>query len=293
MTETNQFELSNHNEATELLSTALCDKLEYLQALHNAVKQQDDRLVYQLIDQDRYALEILQQDGNLASQQNQRLIADIGDRLAIYLSGNLIDYLRKRYPFFYFEEVGLGQFKIYFGNWWGRRFFGTLDVLNVRFDFEATEYQKLAQSFALEKENKMLNTDKIGRLSAEIDELQTLIDEQNKRDQQKESLRQEIKRNSQEKVMPWESGRQKEERQKLVAQLSILTEIDEKAAGAYKQIRENQDVILKLSKEDTLIGYEKQSIVAKFGDFATFEEANRVLYRDYLTDLIARQRRGE
>lgn len=293
MTQTNQFELSNHAETTKLLSTALCEKLEYLQALNAAVNQQDDRLVYQLIDQERYAIEILQQEASLVTHQYKQLIADCDDRLAAYLSENLIEYLRKRYPFFYFEEVGLGQFKIYFGNWWGRRFFGTLDVLNVGFNFEEIEYQKLAQSFALEKENKMLNTDKIGRLSAEIDELQTLIDEQNKRDQQKESLRQEIKRNSQEKVMPWESGRQKEERQKLVAQLSILTEIDEKAAGAYKQIRENQDIILKLSKEDTLIGYEKQSIVAKFGDFATFEEANRVLYRDYLTDLIARKRRGE
>ena len=44
---------------------------------------------------------------------------------------------------------------------------------------------------------------------------------------------------------------------------------------------------LELSKEDTLLGYEKQSIIAKFGSFENFKEKNAALYRDYITDLIA------
>ena len=42
---------------------------------------------------------------------------------------------------------------------------------------------------------------------------------------------------------------------------SYLAELDEKAGNAYRQIRENEEKILALSKEDTLMGYEKQSIV--------------------------------
>lgn len=56
--------------------------------------------------------------------------------------------------FFTFEETGIGQFQFFFGNWWGRRLFGTLDILNVSFEFDEVEYQKLAKSFALEEENK-------------------------------------------------------------------------------------------------------------------------------------------
>ena len=45
-----------------------------------------------------------------------------------------------------------------------------------------TEYQKLARAFALESENKRLNSDQIALLSQQSDELQELIDGQNERD---------------------------------------------------------------------------------------------------------------
>ena len=41
-----------------------------------------------------------------------------------------------------------------------------------------------------------------------------MIDGQNERDQRKDELRQEIKRTSQEKVMPWEASKLKESKQK-------------------------------------------------------------------------------
>ena len=122
------------------------------------------------------------------------------------------------------------------------------------------------------------------------DLLQSLIDSQDERDQQKEKLRAQIKAVSQEKVMPCESSKQRESKQKLVDQLSHLTELDEEANDAYRTIRDNEETVLALSKEDTLIGYEKQSIVSKFGNFENFEAKNKTLYRDYIANLIAAEK---
>lgn len=287
MTIENQFTLSDHDEATKTLNEAVIDKIQYLQTLEKAVDNQDDRQVYELIDSERYSEEILQARHGGKDIKNEKLIEDIRPQISDFLSKKLINFLNESYPFFYFEETAPGNFQFYFGNWWGRRLFGTFDILNVEFHFDKHEYDKLAKAFELEYENKRLNSDAIERLSKENEKLQELIDSQNERDQQKEQLRAKIREVSQEKVMPWESSRQKESKQKLINQLSDLTELDEQANDAYRKIRDNEETILALSKEDTLIGYEKQSIVSKFGTFENFEAKNKTLYRDYIANLIA------
>lgn len=291
MANPNQLSLSDHEQATNSLTKAILDKIEYLKKFEEAVENQDDRLVYQLIDAKRYAQEILrQEDLEDVNDMHEHLVRDSYAKISDYLSKNLVAYLHEMYPFFYFEEIAVGQYQFFFGNWWGRRLFGTLDVLNVEFNFDEVEYQKLATAFALEKENKRLNSDQIEQLSQNSDELQALIDQQDERDRKKDEIRQEIKRTSQEKVMPWESSKLKESKQRLIDELSHLSEIDEQASDAYRQIRENEEKVLALSKEDTLIGYEKQSIVAKFGSFENFEAHNTALYRNYIADLIAKQK---
>lgn len=189
------------------------------------------------------------------------------------------------------DRIGVGRFQFYFGNWWGRRLFGELDVLNVEFKFNAEEYEKLSRAFELEVENKRYNTDEINKISEETDSLQELIDGQDSRDQRKDEIRKELKRQSQEKVSFWEQSKQKEQRQKLMSELSKLTDLDEAANNAYQKIRENEEKVLNLSKEDTLLGYEKQSIITKFGTFENFIDHNNSLYRDYIADLIARKGR--
>ncbi|MGX5377129.1 exonuclease SbcC [Ligilactobacillus sp. LYQ135] len=287
MTVENQFTLSDHDEATKTLTSAVTNKIQYLQTLEKAVTNQDDRQVYELIDSKRYAEEILQARHGVNDFENEKLVEDIQPQISDFLSKKLINYLNKIYPFFYFEETTPGNFQFYFGNWWGRRLFGTFDILNVEFHFDKREYEKLSKAFELEYENKRLNSDSIERLSQENEKLQILIDSQDERDQQKEELRVQIKEVSQEKVMPWGSSKQKESKQKLVDKLSHLTELDEQANDAYRTIRDNEETILALSKEDTLIGYEKQSIVSKFGTFENFEAKNKTLYRDYIANLIA------
>ena len=291
MADSNQFNLSDHDYATKELSNSLISRIEYLKVLNDAIDEQDDRLVYQLIDGQRYSKEILKAKHSVADIENESLILDVHDKISAFLSKKLITYLREMYPFFYFEEIGVGRFQFYFGNWWGRRLFGELDVLNVEFKFNAEEYEKLSRAFELEVENKRYNTDEINKISEETDSLQELIDGQDSRDQRKDEIRKELKRQSQEKVSFWEQSKQKEQRQKLMSELSKLTDLDEAANNAYQKIRENEEKVLNLSKEDTLLGYEKQSIITKFGTFENFIDHNNPLYRDYIADLIARKGR--
>ena len=232
MDNSNQFVLADHKQATIDLTNEIKNKLDYLQSLGRAVQAQDDRLVYQLIDSEKYSTEILKARHSSYDKSNERLVEDAYGLVSEYLSSNLIGFLRERYPFFYFEETETGKFQFYFGNWWGRRLFGTLDVLNER-------------------------------------------------------MRKKLKQLNQEKVMPWDAGKQREMKQRLTDELSRIAEIDEKAANGYQRIHENEKRVLELSKEDTLLGYEKQSIIAKFGSFENFKEKNAALYRDYITDLIA------
>lgn len=287
----NENQFIDHNEATRNLTQAVVNKIEYLQTLADAIERQDDRKVYELINPLKYSAEVSNLSAEIQNSQNDKLVDDIQAKISAFLSQKLLKYLNEMYPFFYFEETPTGEFQFYFGNWWGRRLFGTIDVLNVEFNFDHQEYDKLSRAFELEYEDKRLNSEAIERLSEENERLQNLIDTQDERDKQKQQLRDQIKQISQEKVMPWESSKQRESKQKLVDQLSHLTELDEEANDAYRIIRENEETVLSLSKEDTLIGYEKQSIISKFGSFENFEAKNKTLYRDYIASLIATENR--
>lgn len=274
-------------EATQELSKAVANKIRYLQTLATAIDNKDDRLIYQLIDSDHYSEQIIQAKHGSADTENENLVNDTTAKLSQYLSANLLAYLAETYPFFYFEQVDLGRFQFYFGNWWDRRLFGELDVIKVHFDFNSTEYEKLRRAFELEGQNKRLNSDKIAMLSNQADQLQALIDSQGQRDEEKEKIRLQLKKVAQEKVMPWETSKLKEAKQQLVNQLSDLSEQDEKSQEAYRLIKDNENKVLELSKEDTLVGYEKQSVIAKFGTFDAFEARCESLYRDYMADLIS------
>ncbi|MFT9451355.1 exonuclease SbcC [Liquorilactobacillus ghanensis] len=287
MAEVSPVEIEQFQQSAEELQKKVSNKIRYLQTLLNAVQAHDDRLIYQLIDGENYSHQIMQAKHGTADAGNERLLNDVTAQISQYLSINLLSYLKETYPFFYFQQTGLGNYQFFFGNWWDRRLFGTLDILKVAFEFDEIEYQKLKRAFELEQENKRLNSDQIAVISQQTDQLQALINSQAERDQQKEKIRQQLKQLAQEKVLPWEASKIRENKQQLVSQLSELTDQDEKAQKAYKLIRESQKDVLKLSKEDTLIGYEKQSIVAKFGSFENFEARNKSLYRDYIADLIA------
>ena len=215
------------------------------------------------------------------------LITDVYPAISHYLSTKLIDYLAHEYPFFYYEETQLGEFQIYFGNWWDRRRFGKLNVLKVAFEFSSEEYNKLQKTFELAPAHKRFNTDRIQQISAGSDQLQKLIDAQSDRDAQKEELRQQLKENGQRNSL-FDSGRIKEERQQIIDQLTKLADEDEQANNAHATMKDNEAKILTLSKEDTILAYEKQAIENAFKSFENFNERNRSLYVDYLTTLIGK-----
>ena len=77
----------------------------------------------------------------------------------------------------------------------------------------------------------------------------------------------------------------KENRQELVDQLQKIEDEEQEARTANKTIKENEQVVLSLSKENTILSYEQKSITDTFGSFEDFELANRNIYADYLKSL--------
>ncbi|ANZ63853.1 exonuclease SbcC [Secundilactobacillus paracollinoides] len=283
--EENQQELKPSETQLDL---SITQKITYLQTLQQALHDGDDRQIYELIDKVRYSREIKKSRSITKAEDLSNLIDDAHAQLSHYLSQNLIEYLGKTYPFFYYDETAEGQFDIYFGNWWDRRLFGQLDVLNVAFKFDDGEYGKLKKAFELDAMHQRYNTENIAAITSKSAELQELINHQDDRDREKEDLRAQQKEVSQKSTMPWDSGKVKEERQTIIDKLTQLADEDEAAMNASKTIKENDDRILELSKEDTILNYEKQSIQKTFDDFTHFESHNQSLYTDYLTNLIGK-----
>ncbi|WP_243673920.1 hypothetical protein [Lentilactobacillus kisonensis] len=178
-----------------VLSSALSQKMTYLNDLNESIIKGNDLKIYELIDPNRYATEAKGEELTEAKPDHYSLAADLNAQLSHHLSDKLITYLGKTYPFFYYHEYELGKFHIYFGNWWDHRMFGDLDPINVRFNFSEEEYNVLAQSFQLELENKRVNDDEMRQLGEENEKLTQLIGDQDKRDHQKETIRKQLKEN--------------------------------------------------------------------------------------------------
>ncbi|QLL69756.1 exonuclease SbcC [Lactobacillus sp. 3B(2020)] len=270
---------------SKIINQSIKQKVNYLQELDQAVKAHEDQKVYALLDQKRYAAEILHREEKANDTGVMTLVDDITNHLSNYLSSKLINYLSQAYPFFYYEEYQLGHFRIYFGNWWDRRQFGELDVLNIRFIFDQTEYKKLAQSFELSQSGKRFNGEKIDQLSKENDRLQNLIDSQAKREAKKEELQAELKEASARNGL-FESSKNREAREAIVSELSKLEDQEEEARTAAGKIKENNQAVLELSKENTILSYERKSIVDTFESFEDFEVQNHNLYANYLKSLV-------
>ena len=94
MDNSNQFVLADHKQATIDLTNEIKNKLDYLQSLGRAVQAQDDRLVYQLIDSEKYSTEILKARHSSYDKSNERLVEDAYGLVSEYLSSNLIGFLR-------------------------------------------------------------------------------------------------------------------------------------------------------------------------------------------------------
>lgn len=272
----------DQTDVSNVINEQITAKISYLQELQQAISQHDDRKIYALLDNQRYASAILHTEKQENDHGVINLVDNLSAQLSNYLSANLIKYLGKAYPFFYYEEYQQGHFKVFFGNWWDRREFGELDVLNIRFAFDQTEYEKLTQSFELAKSNKRFNSQKIQTISEQNDQLQDLIDHSKEREMHKAQIQDQLKETNAKGGMPWESGKQKEARQALIDELSELEDQNEQARNAGKQIKSNEAKVLVLSKENTILSYEQKSILDTFGSFADFEAANRNLYADYL-----------
>lgn len=266
------------------INQAISQKIDYLSALKDAVANHQDEKVYALLDNQRYSAEIEHREQQPNDSSVMNLVDNLTDQLSNFLSKRLIDYLGKAYPFFYYEEYQTGHYRIYFGNWWDRRQFGELDVLNIRFAFDKTEYDKLADSFKLSEHGKKYNSERIAKLSEKNDKLQSLIDSSEQREQERTHLQNELK-DANSRSGLFESSKNKEARQEIIDRISELEDQTEQSRGAQSQIKQNNQEVLELSKENTILSYEQKSIVDTFGSFEDFELANRNLYANYLKHL--------
>lgn len=268
----------------QVINRQIETKISYLKDLKTAVANHSDAEIYRLLDSQRYAKEIEHRESQPNDKTVVNLVNDVADQLSNYLSRNLIDYLGHVYPFFYYEEYQTGHFRIYFGNWWDRREFGELDVINIRFAFNSDEFDKLKRSFELSRDHKRINSARIDKLSAENDHLQDLLDHSEEREQEMSKISSQLSDMNAHSGI-WESSRNKETRENLTKQLQKLENEQEESRHAAKIIKANDEDVLQLSKENTIMSYEMKSIVDSFGSFDDFQLANRNLYADYLKHL--------
>lgn len=275
----------------DFIQSQLGIKVNYLNDLSSAIDQHQDRKVYQLLNQSRFDHEVLGKELTPNHPSTVDLVDNLHDELSNFLSINLIDYLGKAYPFFYYQEYTKGHFRIFFGNWWDRREFGELDVVNVKFDFDEEEYTKLAQAVDLARENKRYNSEKINELSEENEHLQALLDSEEERESKRAQLEDDLREASSRSGI-FESKESRESREAIVQQISQLDEEQQATHNALDNIKRNEKIILDLSKENTILSYEQKSINDVFGSFNDFEKANDQLYVAYLNHL-AKTKVGE
>ena len=268
------------------LNQALSYKINYLTRFKAALRNRNDLVIYRLLDSRAYRQAISGQKALHDSKTKWAdLVLDLAPRLSHYLSYNLIDYLGRKYPFFYYEEYQLGRFNIYFGNWWDHQLFGKLDVLHVRFIFESQAWDQLKRAFRLKSGDHQVNSIKIKRLIKASHHEQALMASQSQREGKKIRLQEDLKVNDSKSHLPWNSNRIKNKRDEILKQLSLIDKKDRQATSAKDKIKDNEHRILNLSKEDTVLGYEKQSIQRTFGNFQEFIRRNHHLYRDYILRL--------
>ncbi len=257
------------SENINILNDSINAKIKYLTDVNDSIINKNDLELYRLLNSDR--------DHSLIY-----LIDDLKDETSHYLGINLINYLSKEFPFFFYEENEKGIFEIYFGNWWDRRFFGILDATNITFNLDDEKYKQLEQSFLLSEKNQRYNTNKIQEKTDINKILQKIIDEQEKRDIKRIQLINELKTLDEQKSGLFGSKVNNEERQKIENQLNKLDDIDKESIEAPAKIKDNNEHILKYSKEDTILLYEQKAIKDKYNNFNNFKDAIDNIHNSYI-----------
>ena len=271
-----------------VLNGKLQAKLNYIGDIQAAVAEGNDRRVYELLDSQKYNMQIRQAPQAESNRVLSVLVDDMQDELSHHLGQKLIAYLSEKFPFFYYEESQLGVFQLFFGNWWDRRHFGILDPLSVKFIFNDEEYEKLARAVELAESGQRFNAQVIEDTTRANEALQKVVNDQNARDAERTQLMAQLAA-TEERSGLFNKSAQAEQREVLRARLAQLDAADAKAATVPDLIAENNAQILNYSKEDTILIYEQRAINDAFGSFADFQNAVGSLYVDYVSSLVAEQ----
>lgn len=266
-------------------------KKQYINDFIDAVDEGDDLKIYQMLNPFRYKNEINSSFNNLYDEEICDILNDQKENIAHCLSDNLINFLVKEFPFFYYKEANVGQLEVFFGKWQGYRKFGVLDILNIEFILDEKVTHKLEKTIELFDDDKTYYTDQIQDLVRDNERLknkQSAAKEIEKIDEQIMMLTEQLDQISGHSGL-FGGSKDNEERHRIVDQIKDLNQKKEDLSYSENDqylIKYNDEEILELSKEDVVLGYEKLHLLKAFKSFSDFKNKSDSLYHDYLTNLL-------
>ena len=150
---------SKQNDSSRVLVNKINQKIDYLTAIRNSIVSGDILRVYKLLDSTRfnkYVNKYQHADSNVfLSVMTKPIQSEIAD----FLAPELIHYIDNQMPFFHFEEISLGVYAVFIGDWWQHRQIGLLDVIRAEFIFDGFKLDQIKETFELENEESVNDID--------------------------------------------------------------------------------------------------------------------------------------
>lgn len=151
-----------------ILVNKINQKIDYLTAIRSSIVSGDILRVYQLLDSARFNKYVKKYQHADSNVFLSAMTKQIQPEIANFLSTELISYINHQLPLFRLEEINLGVYAVYIGDWWQRRQIGLLDVIRAEFIFDGYKLDQIKASFDL-KENQSIH-------DTEIDDMQKQIE---------------------------------------------------------------------------------------------------------------------
>lgn len=281
MEETPYYKTETGNLADELQGD-LQKKQAFLTKFEEAIMAGDDRQILEMIDARRYNMTVHDAAGADNNRVLAALVDDLRPKISHHVAKNLIAYLSEKFPFFFYEETEVGVFHLFFGDWWDRREFGVLDPFSVTFIFNKAAFELLKQSVELSKTEETVHATERAEIERLLTGMRETVAGQPDRDKERAELEEKKTELENKKGLFKRNG---DELAELQVKLDALDATDKKAADLPMLIAKNEEQLLALEKEESVLAYEQHAIEETFGDFETFAAKAESLYADYVKSL--------
>ena len=262
MEETPYYKTETGNLADELQGD-LQKKQAFLTKFEEAIMAGDDRQIFEMIDARRYNMTVHDAAGADNNRVLAALVDDLRPKISHHVAKNLIAYLSEKFPFFFYEETEVGVFHLFFGDWWDR-------------------FELLKQSVELSKTEETVHATERAEIERLLTGMRETVAGQPDRDKERAELEEKKTELENKKGLFKRNG---DELAELQVKLDALDATDKKAADLPMLIAKNEEQLLALEKEESVLAYEQHAIEETFGDFETFAAKAESLYADYVKSL--------